>query len=62
MLGHASVTTTSIYARLVDRIAENPARYPEELIGLGQTKCAPDQTWSPKSRENEPVELRAENA
>jgi site-specific recombinase XerD len=35
MLGHASVTTTSIYARIVDRIAENPARYLEELIGLG---------------------------
>ncbi|MGD8598470.1 MAG: tyrosine-type recombinase/integrase, partial [Anaerolineae bacterium] len=34
MLGHASVTTTSIYARIVDRIAENPARYLEELIGL----------------------------
>jgi site-specific recombinase XerD len=35
MLGHASVTTTSIYAHIVDRITENPARYLEELIGLG---------------------------
>jgi site-specific recombinase XerD len=35
MLGHASVTTTSIYARIVDRIAENPARYLEELMGFG---------------------------
>ncbi len=34
MLGHASVTTTSIYARIVDRIAENPARYLEELMGF----------------------------
>jgi site-specific recombinase XerD len=35
MLGHASVTTTSIYARIVDRISENPARYLEELMGFG---------------------------
>jgi len=34
MLGHASVTTTGIYARIVDKIAENPARYLEELMGL----------------------------
>jgi hypothetical protein len=33
MLGHASVTT-SIYARIVDQIAENPARHLEELMGL----------------------------
>lgn len=26
MLGHASVTTTGIHARIVDKIAENPAR------------------------------------
>jgi len=42
MLGHASVTTTSIYVRIVDRsrrhsfgIAEKPARYLEELMGFG---------------------------
>jgi len=35
MLGHASITTTSIYARIVDKITQNPARYHEELIGLG---------------------------
>jgi site-specific recombinase XerD len=34
MLGHASVTTTGIYARIVDKIAENPARYLEGLMGL----------------------------
>jgi len=34
MLGHASVTTTGIYARIVDKIAENPARYLEELMGF----------------------------
>jgi integrase len=40
MLGHASVTTTSIYAQIVDKIAENPARYLEELMGLSWTKRA----------------------
>ena len=34
MLGHAGVITTGIYARIVDKIAENPARYLEELIGF----------------------------
>jgi len=34
MLGHASVTTTGVYAKIVDKIAENPARYLEELLGL----------------------------
>jgi hypothetical protein len=34
MLGHASVTTTSIYARIVDKIAENPAPNLEELMGF----------------------------
>jgi hypothetical protein len=38
MLGHASVPTTGIYARIVDKIAENPAQYLEELMGLSQTK------------------------
>ena len=34
MLGHASVTTTSVYARIVDKITENPARYLEEMLGF----------------------------
>jgi site-specific recombinase XerD len=34
MLGHASVTTTSVYARIVDKISENPARYLEEMLGF----------------------------
>lgn len=34
MLGHTNVTTTTIYSRIVDRIAENPARYLEELMGF----------------------------
>ena len=34
MLGHASLTTTDVYAKIVDKIAENPARYLEELMGL----------------------------
>ena len=34
MLGHTSVTTTGAYARIVNKIAENPARYLEELMGL----------------------------
>jgi len=32
MLGHASTTTTGIYARIVDRMAENPARYLEAMM------------------------------
>jgi site-specific recombinase XerD len=34
MLGHTSVTTTGVYAKIVDKIAENPTRYLEELMGL----------------------------
>lgn len=34
MLGHTSVTTTGVYAKTGDKIAENPARYLEELIGF----------------------------
>jgi site-specific recombinase XerD len=34
VLGHASVTTTGIYARIIDKIAENPARFLEELMGF----------------------------
>ena len=33
MLGHSSVTTTQVYARIVDRMTENPARYLEALLG-----------------------------
>jgi site-specific recombinase XerD len=34
MLGHASVNTTSVYARIVDKISEDPARYLEEMLGF----------------------------
>jgi hypothetical protein len=34
MLGHSSVTTTGIHARIADKIAENPARYLGEILGL----------------------------
>jgi hypothetical protein len=33
-LGHTSVITTGVYAKMVDKIAENPTRYLEELMGL----------------------------
>jgi site-specific recombinase XerD len=33
MLGHAFVTTTQVYAKVVDRMAENPARYLEAVLG-----------------------------
>ena len=33
MLGHASTDTTRVYARIVDRMAENPARYLADLLG-----------------------------
>ena len=33
MLGYTSITTTSIYARLVDRMTENPAPYLEAMMG-----------------------------
>ena len=31
-LGHASVTTTQVYAKVVDRITENPAKFLESLL------------------------------
>jgi hypothetical protein len=34
MLGHTSVTTTGAHAKIVDKIAKNPARYLGELMGL----------------------------
>ena len=33
MLGHASTDTTRIYARIVDKLTENPARYLADLMG-----------------------------
>jgi integrase len=33
MLGHASVTTTQMYAHVVDQMTENPARYLEAVMG-----------------------------
>ena len=33
LLGHASVQTTRVYSKIVDRMRENPARYLEELTG-----------------------------
>jgi site-specific recombinase XerD len=32
MLGHASVTTTQVYAKIVDRMTENPAKYLEVML------------------------------
>jgi hypothetical protein len=40
MLGRTSETTTGKYAEIVDKIAENPARYLEELMGFSQMKRA----------------------
>jgi site-specific recombinase XerD len=34
MLGHTSVTTTGIYARIADMIVGNPTRQLAELMGL----------------------------
>jgi site-specific recombinase XerD len=33
ILGHASVDTTRVYSKIVDRMKEYPARYLEELMG-----------------------------
>jgi hypothetical protein len=40
MLGHASVTTPGVYGKIVDKIAENPGRYLEELMELSRMKRA----------------------
>ncbi len=32
MVGHSSVTTTQVYARIVDRMTENSARFLEALL------------------------------
>jgi hypothetical protein len=32
-LGHASINTTGIYARVADRIKQNPAGYLEKILG-----------------------------
>jgi hypothetical protein len=32
-LGHSSVETTQVHAKVVDRIQENPTKYLEELMG-----------------------------
>lgn len=32
-MGHSSVDTTQVYAQVVDKMQENPARYLEELLG-----------------------------
>jgi integrase len=32
-LGHASVDTTRVYVKIVDRIKENPAKYLEAMLG-----------------------------
>lgn len=40
MLGHTSVTTTGLCSEIVDKIAENLARYVDQLMELSQTKRA----------------------
>jgi hypothetical protein len=47
MLGHTSVTTTGVYAKVVDKIAENPARY------LGTDGAQLDRTRTTRRRESE---------
>ena len=32
MLGHSSADTTQIYARIVDKMSENPAKYLEAVL------------------------------
>lgn len=32
-LGHASVETTQVYPKTVDKVRENPIKYLEELVG-----------------------------
>jgi hypothetical protein len=32
MLGYASVTTTQVHAKIVDRMQENPAQYQEAML------------------------------
>jgi integrase/recombinase XerD len=33
VMGHSSIETTQAYAKIVDRINENPARYLDALMG-----------------------------
>jgi len=37
MLGHASVTTMGVYAKIIDKIAENRAWHLEGMMGPTQT-------------------------
>jgi hypothetical protein len=32
-MGHSSIETTQVYAKIVDRINQNPATYLEALMG-----------------------------